>query len=129
MRYSSLTMGGKRVLVMMENAPRVESERDVDALIVACREYDTSWVALRGASLHDDFFRLETGMAGHVVQKLINYGLHVAVVGDITAWLGRSRALRAWVNESNRGNTFWFVADLNELERRLAAAAQRSSRS
>ncbi|WP_231748166.1 DUF4180 domain-containing protein [Burkholderia sp. ABCPW 14] len=51
---------------------------------------------------HDDFFRLDTCVAGHLVQKLINYGVKLAVVGDIDAPLARSRALRALVRETNR---------------------------
>nr|WP_231747194.1 DUF4180 domain-containing protein [Burkholderia sp. BDU5] len=54
--------------------------------------------------MHDDFFRLDSCVAGHFVQKLINYGVKRAVVGDIDAPLARSRALRALVrgDESRR---------------------------
>jgi Domain of unknown function (DUF4180) len=42
------------------------------------------------------------------------------VVGDISGALDRSASLRDFVRESNRGRQVWFVADGDELERRLA---------
>ncbi|WGS54372.1 DUF4180 domain-containing protein [Paraburkholderia sp. D15] len=122
-----MTLGDTRVLVSAENDERwLADERDVDALIVAAREHDASWVVLRSVALPDDFFKLATGMAGRVVQKLINYQLKVAVVGNIASWLEQSTALRALTHESNRGDTLWFVADLNELERRFDATRKKA---
>ncbi|AOJ08033.1 alpha/beta hydrolase [Burkholderia mayonis] len=88
-------------------------------MIVAARERDATWIALPPEQRHDDFFRLDTCVAGHLVQKLINYGVKLAVVGDIDAPLARSRALRALVRETNRGDAFWFVADFDALAQRL----------
>ena len=48
-----------------------------------------------------DFFRLETRIAGNMLQKLTNYRMKCAIVGDISA-AGRQRALRDFVRESNQ---------------------------
>jgi hypothetical protein len=117
--HSSRSVGHERVLVYAEDAPLLTGERDANALISAAWEHDATWIALPVGSLHDDFFRLETRVAGHVVQKFINYGLKVAVVGNIDIWLARSGALRDLVYETNLGNAFWFVSDFEELECRL----------
>ena len=53
------------------------------------------------------------------MQKFANYGLRLAVVGDIAEPLGASAALRDFVRESNRGRQVWFVADGDELAQRL----------
>ena len=37
------------------------------------------------ARLSPDFLRLSTGLAGDVLQKFVNYGLRVAIVGDVSA--------------------------------------------
>ena len=42
-----------------------------------------------------DFFRLETRIAGNMLQKLTNYRMKCAIVGDISAPLAASGALRA----------------------------------
>lgn len=71
--------------------------------------------------LGPDFLRLSSGVAGHVLQKLVNYRFRVAVVGDVTAAAEASIPLRDFIRESNRGQTVWFVADLGELEGKLSA--------
>lgn len=128
MTHSSRSVGHERVLVYAEDAPLLTGEHDANALISAAWEHDATWIALPVESLHDDFFRLETRVAGHVVQKFINYGLKVAVVGNIDMWLARSGALRDLVYEINLGNAFWFVSDFKELESRLRAISASTSR-
>lgn len=73
--------------------------------------------------LADEFFTLRTGVAGELVQKFVNYRLPVVVVGDISAHVARSIALRDFVTESNRGRQLWFVETMAELEERLRPAA------
>ena len=69
--------------------------------------------------LGEDFFTLSTRVAGEVVQKVVNYGLKFAVVGDIERHLKRSAPLRDWVRESNKGADLWFVEDFVALDRKL----------
>jgi hypothetical protein len=57
------------------------------------------------------------------LQKFVNYRIRLAVIGDISAFTGASRALRDFIGETNRGRSAWFVADLDELKQRLAAEA------
>ena len=69
--------------------------------------------------LAPDFFRLSTGVAGEVLQKFVNYGCQVAIVGDIEVHLAASSALRDFVRESNVGRHVWFVPDRAALDVRL----------
>ncbi len=120
---ASLEVGGERVLIYPECGPLLARESDANDLIGAAWEHGTTWIALPVSAIHDDFFRLETRLAGHIVQKLVNYRLRTVVIGNIDAWLARSAALRAFVHESNRGNALWFVPDLKTLAQRLAGGA------
>ena len=79
-------------------------------------------VAIPLARLGPEFLRLSSGVAGEVLQKLVNYRFRVAVVGDVSAAATNSEPLRDFVRESNRGATVWFVDDLAELEAKLTAA-------
>jgi hypothetical protein len=72
--------------------------------------------------LAPEFFRLSTGLAGEVLQKFVNYGCPVAVVGDIEAHLAASSALQDFVRESNAGRHVWFLPDRAALDARLAGA-------
>jgi hypothetical protein len=69
--------------------------------------------------LAPDFFRLSTGLAGEVLQKFVNYGVQVAIVGDIEPHLAASSAVRDFVRESNSGRHVWFLPDRAALDARL----------
>lgn len=72
--------------------------------------------------LAPEFFQLSSGLAGEVLQKFVNYGMRVAIVGDIGAHLAASSALRDFVRESNAGRHVWFVPDESALDARLDTA-------
>ena len=79
---------------------------------------EADWIAVPVARLDPAFFDLRSGVAGEFVQKFVNYGQRLAIVGEIPA---PSDALRDFVRECNRGRQVWFVADADELAERLAA--------
>lgn len=76
-------------------------------------------VAVPADRLDDRFFALSTGLAGEIMQKFVNYQLRLVIVGDISRHVEASTALRALVDESNRGRHVWFVTDLDGLDARL----------
>jgi hypothetical protein len=45
----------------------------------------------------------------------------LAIIGDISAEIEASGALRDFVYESNTGRSVWFVADTDDLKAKLAA--------
>ena len=81
---------------------------DADILVVPAERLDPA------------FFDLSSGVAGEFAQKFVNYRKRLAIVGDISAAVDGSGALRDFVRESNRGRQLWFVADDAELTARLA---------
>jgi hypothetical protein len=66
-----------------------------------------------------------TRLAGEITQKIVNYRLTLAVLGDISRHVEASGALRDYVWESNRGDHVWFLADQAELKAKLARRAAR----
>ncbi|KWH47825.1 DUF4180 domain-containing protein [Burkholderia stagnalis] len=110
-----LTLGERRVLVCPRHVITLASEADAVTLIGDAWSHEASWVAAPVEAVHPDFFRLETRVLGGIVQKFANYGIGLAIVGDIDGWLARSQALRAFVHESRRGGTVRFVANLDAL--------------
>ena len=76
-------------------------------------------VVLPVSWLAPNFFHLRTGVAGKMLQKFVNYGVKLAILGDVSAYTAASSALRDFIYESNRGEVIWFVADRHELEQRL----------
>ncbi len=56
-----------------------------------------------------EFFDLNTGLAGEVLQKFSNYRLKLIIIGNFQAFA--SSSLEAFITESNRGRQIAFVAD------------------
>lgn len=110
---------GAKVLMCAADGEPIADEQSAVDLIGTLYGLDVAWIALPVARLTEDFFRLRTRVAGAVVQKLQQYGFRIAVVGDISAHVAGSSALRDFVYESNRGRQLWFVADEAELDERL----------
>jgi hypothetical protein len=116
-------MGGRAVYVCAKDGPSLAADYELSGLIGELFGAGAKIVAIPLTRLGPDFLKLGTGVAGHVLQKLVNYHLQVAVVGDVSAAVARSAPLCDFVRESNRGTTVWFVADLAGLEAKLASPA------
>ncbi|APU16671.1 MULTISPECIES: DUF4180 domain-containing protein [Actinoalloteichus] len=113
---------GVSVLVCDPAGPTVTTIQDALDLVGAAF-LGAKAVAVPAGRLDESFYRLRTGFAGEVMQKFVNYNVRLAVIGDIAAHLASSSALRALVEESNRGRHVWFLPDLDALDARLAALA------
>ncbi|WP_168627072.1 MULTISPECIES: DUF4180 domain-containing protein [unclassified Cryobacterium] len=70
-----------------------------------------------------EFFDLSTGHAGEILQKLVNYGLKLAIIGDVSERERDSDAFAAFVWESNRADHVWFLPDEDALVAKLAGRA------
>lgn len=101
------------------------SEEDARELIQQTFGSSIDTVAVPMARLDPDFFVLRTGVAGVFVQKLVQYRLRLAVVGDVTAQIAASDAFRDWVREVNRGQDVWFADNMEQLTARLETAPPR----
>jgi hypothetical protein len=115
-----------RVFECASDGAQLRTDRDVVDLIGTAWEHRARLIVIPVERLGDDFFRLSTRIAGEMIQKFVNYRLRLAIVGDIARHLDQSSALRAFVNESNRGADVWFVASIDELGERLQRAQHRA---
>jgi len=80
---------------------------------------EATTVAVPVERLAASFFDLRSGLAGEIAQKLVNYRIRLAVIGEIGRYVEVSDALRDWVWESNRGDQVWFLPDAAALQARL----------
>jgi len=69
--------------------------------------------------LHESFFDLKSGFAGEMLQKISNYGIRLAVVGDFSGY--PSKSLRDFIRESNRGGQVLFTGTVEEALERFSA--------
>ena len=63
---------------------------------------------------------LSTGVAGDILQKLMNYRFKAAIYGDYSHYT--SKPLRDFIRESNHGKDFFFVSTMEEAVQRLTDA-------
>lgn len=101
------------------------SYRDAVDLVGEALSVDTNVVVIPVSRLGADFFRLETRIAGELLQKLLDYRLRVVIVGDIAERLADSDSdsLRAFVYESNKGRQVRFTSSFETLEQDWLAGA------
>lgn len=60
----------------------------------------------------ESFFDLKTGIAGDILQKMSNYSMRLAIVGDFSKV--ESKSLRDFIRESNRRKFINFVSSDSE---------------
>ncbi|MFF7210564.1 DUF4180 domain-containing protein [Streptomyces sp. NPDC008238] len=109
---------GVPVLVCGEDGARISGVQD--ALdVIGSTYHRADVVAVPVARLDERFFALRSGLAGEVLQKFVNYGVRLVVVGDVSAHTAAGTAFRDLVRECNRGDRTWFVDDLEALDARL----------
>lgn len=111
---------GVRTLVCTPDGTTLGTDREALDVIGEALYHEAELVAIPSKRFDDAFFTLSTRIAGEIIQKFVNYRLRLAIVGDLSRHLDASSALRDFVAESNRGRQVWFVADLAELDTRLA---------
>jgi Domain of unknown function (DUF4180) len=110
---------GVRVLTVPDSGPALRSGADALDLIAATYEHQADLIAIPVERFDAQFFTLSNGLAGEFLQKLANYRLRVAIIGDLSAHTQASNALRDFVRESNRRRQNWFLATREELSARL----------
>lgn len=118
----TVEIGGTRVLVCDAEGPAIDTERAGTDLIGDAMGEGATVIAVPAARLGAAFFQLRTGLAGAITQKIVNYRMRLAVIGDLSQVLAASAPVRDWVREANAGRDVWFVADMTALEARLGGA-------
>lgn len=105
-------MHGICAVVRDDGVPISDGASALDVLMTARYEAGTKNLAIAKKQIAEDFFILSTGVAGEILQKLINYGGRIAIYGDFSRYT--SKPLKDFMRESNRGRDVFFVATEEE---------------
>jgi hypothetical protein len=114
---------GLRVERLDPDGPTIWTDEQTSDLFGNAWYDHTDVLAVPVALLDESFFDLSTGHAGEIVRKSVNYGIRLAIVGDVSAHESASDAFAAFVWEVNRGDHIWFVPDAGALDAKLAHRA------
>jgi hypothetical protein len=125
MSNKSYYLHAERVLEYAPEGPPLRTERDAVRVMEQARSEQAQFIVIPAKRLDPDFFELRTGVAGTMLQKFVTYRFRVAILGDFSELAAKSESLRAFIVEQNRGGAIWFLANLGELETRLASERER----
>lgn len=109
-------------LVLFEldaTGPLLTSEQDAVDLIGDTYGTGADMIVVPVNRLDPRFFDLKSGIAGGFFQKMQNYQLRLAVVGDISAAIATSKSLHDFVYETNKRGNHLFAPDRESLLARL----------
>lgn len=70
-------------------------------------------IIIQKKDLHESFFDLKSGLAGEILQKVVNYQRKLAIVGDFSGY--SSESLNDLIRESNKGGVIIFVGTVEEV--------------
>lgn len=89
-----------------------DTQSALDLIISLQYETGCDKIIIHKSCVAEDFFVLSTGIAGDILQKFINYRIKVAIVGDYSKYT--SKPLKDFIYESNKGNSIYFVQNIEE---------------
>lgn len=115
--YIELLNGTDIAVVSSDEKVIGDTQSALDLAMTVKYETGAAKMILDKKNICEDFFILSTGVAGEILQKLINYHMRAAIFGDYTRYT--SKPLRDFIYESNRGRNFFFVATKEEAIEKL----------
>ena len=104
--------GSAKIAEVTDDNFKISSVQDAVDLLGDMYYNNCNAIVLKEVNLHPDFFRLHTGFAGDILQKVSNYQFKLAVTGDFSKYT--SKSLQDFIRESNRGNRVFFVENTDE---------------
>jgi hypothetical protein len=111
------TNGTKIAVIESETPVITDGQSALNLAATIDYEHGTQRVVIPKSAICEEFFKLSTGIAGEIAQKFVNYGFHIAIVGDFSGYI--SKPLRDYIYECNKGRHINFVATQAEAMRKL----------
>ncbi len=120
MSMTIIEHSGVRMALMSHTNQCLNSAQEVLQMLMDVGEEGIEYYVLYATNLDPEFFHLQSGLAGDILQKVSNYRLALAILGDYSDV--RSNSLRFFMNESNRAGRVLFVANIEEAALRWTSS-------
>ncbi|EFM38716.1 hypothetical protein HMPREF0379_1534 [[Eubacterium] yurii subsp. margaretiae ATCC 43715] len=111
MNYRIINNDDKPFVVRLEDGKILirDEQSMLDMLMTIAYDIGLSKVIIDKDNLTEDFFILSNKIAGNILQKVVNYNMKLAIIGDFSKY--DSKALRDFIYECNSGKDIFFVED------------------
>ena len=86
-----------------------DSQSALDFIMSVFYNDNCTCIAINKDALCDEFFTLSTGVAGEILQKIVNYRMMLAIIGDFSGYT--SKPLKDFIYECNNGRHVYFAID------------------
>lgn len=114
-----LIKDGKIIALISSGSPVITDVQSTLDLIADIQySDDCDLIAINKEGIIEDFFKLSTGIAGEVLQKIVNYSKKLAVIGDFSVYT--SKPLQDFIYECNKGRHVFFVSSEDEAIDKLS---------
>lgn len=120
---NSLEQG--RYLEIVAAKTPIETERQAIDIMSLCVENGTDLLMIHAPAMSENFFRLATGVAGGILQKLINYHIKTAFV--LTENMVLPERFQEMMLEANKDGQYRFYASKGEARQWLLSGQEKSS--
>lgn len=118
MQIETLNNNGQNIAYVHTSTPILTDVQSALDLMATVRyETECDAIIIDKEALTEDFFDLKTRLAGEIIQKYVNYGIRMAIIGDFSGYT--SKALNDFIYESNQGKHLYFVSDVEEALKKL----------
>lgn len=108
-----------KIGVIESDTPIINNAQEaLDIAMSLCYNHDCRKLAVNKEALCEDFFILSTGIAGEILQKLVNYHVSIGIYGDFSGYT--SKPLKDFMYESNLGTSVCFTKSLDEALKKLS---------
>ena len=109
MKYKVIEIENKVKVVRIEDKSIIISDEQsaIDMFMTIAFETGENRFIISKENLIEDFFNLSSKIAGDILQKLINYKMKLAIIGDFSNY--DSKALKDFIYECNSGNDVFFI--------------------
>ncbi|RCR70900.1 DUF4180 domain-containing protein [Larkinella punicea] len=118
MKVVTHEVNGIRLAEVLSDKVLIANPEDGLQLVVDLYYQDFDRMILHEKAITPDFFDLKTGLAGEILQKFSNYRVRLAIIGDFSAYTGKS--IKDFIFESNQRRQINFVGTLDEAIERLS---------
>jgi hypothetical protein len=115
MKYVHHHINGQSIAELSANGVVLSTAQQFLQMIM---DSSAEGIIVHQENIDEQFFDLRSGLAGEMLQKVVNYRLRLAIVGDFSIY--ESNSLKAFIYESNKSNTIAFVNSIEDALIRLS---------
>ena len=119
MNKRTIESNGFRIVLINSDVPIIAgAQTALDLLATINYDDESDRIAINKEAIVEGFFTLSTGLAGEILQKVVNYRKKLAIVGEFSHY--KSKPLHDFIYECNRGSDIFFVSTEQEAINRLS---------